>query len=796
MSLERCMDFSNTFLESSSIFLKKTVDNQALDHNDMTARECALEVISSKLQQNAINDITQSTMNWVNSGFDGRPAYVTNPFSVLRTTKEQVVDSVIFGDHLYYIDPDQELDLKFAINQHFFGRQQVGELSYRPKLDREITLNEQGTRELFSWSNILENNLNPHNNIMFNYFNLIDDIGNVIQTRSSVIEGEIRQSDGFLSVRHCEPGWEWDGSPESAKRCKITTPGNIISEKVSRVVNSDIDRVLFADDTDELMLALSNNIFGQALSTGGLASISRTDFLSSSFNNPEIFILEKQRLLLQYDKRVYEIAIRILESKKRTLLNARGIIQSTLNSWSEKLGRNYYKHISGYTYELLTQSTINTHISTIRNLNLFTKIDKNIQEIDEQIFFLEREKKQAENIRKLINNAQSYSELYSIIASNDKVEGIFLDIFIKSREALENEYNSIINRSTGGIESSREHNRSFNLTSVPEPDDEDDEVTIINSKNTFFVGLHSPVSFKDKIYTDMKKEIDDLRKNLNKNIQDIRKEEDGQIEKEQYQSLISIKTPSNIGSENIINFSEFFRKEEKLKFPNNQEYLSFAKKTEYGSVYFNSFLIDKRVTYKDGIGSKFVNRLAGSGRYCTKDGWNRFKVFIPPDAKKVALLFRPDRDVLHRVHLTYSSVDSPIENINHRDVKTLYYSYLAPNTDFFGLKDLFEKGNTVLLNIKYKGNFLTERGVGISPAGIVIGKEKLDKFIDGNGGWLYIDIAQDLNAAGIKTYDKNNRVEIFYYLDINENSIRYKNWLENIDSFIKNKYINIINKNC
>ncbi|MCD5396623.1 MAG: hypothetical protein LRZ98_00370 [Candidatus Pacebacteria bacterium] len=368
------------------------------------------------------------------------------------------------------------------------------------------------------------------------------------------------------------------------------------------------------------MLALSNNIFGQALSTGGLASISRTDFLSSSFNNPEIFILEKQRLLLQYDKRVYEIAIRILESKKRTLLNARGIIQSTLNSWSEKLGRNYYKHISGYTYELLTQSTINTHISTIRNLNLFTKIDKNIQEIDEQIFFLEREKKQAENIRKLINNAQSYSELYSIIASNDKVEGIFLDIFIKSREALENEYNSIINRSTGGIESSREHNRSFNLTSVPEPDDEDDEVTIINSKNTFFVGLHSPVSFKDKIYTDMKKEIDDLRKNLNKNIQDIRKEEDGQIEKEQYQSLISIKTPSNIGSENIINFSEFFRKEEKLKFPNNQEYLSFAKKTEYGSVYFNSFLIDKRVTYKDGIGSKFVNRLAGSGRYCTKDG--------------------------------------------------------------------------------------------------------------------------------------------------------------------------------
>ncbi len=796
MSLERCMDFSNTFLESSSIFLKKTVDNQVLDHNDMTARECALEVISSKLQQNAINDITQSTMNWVNSGFDGRPAYVTNPFSVLRTTKEQVVDSVIFGDHLYYIDPDQELDLKFAINQHFFGRQQVGELSYRPKLDREITLNEQGTRELFSWSNILENNLNPHNNIMFNYFNLIDDIGNVIQTRSSVIEGEIRQSDGFLSVRHCEPGWEWDGSPESAKRCKITTPGNIISEKVSRVVNSDIDRVLFADDTDELMLALSNNIFGQALSTGGLASISRTDFLSSSFNNPEIFILEKQRLLLQYDKRVYEIAIRILESKKRTLLNARGIIQSTLNSWSEKLGRNYYKHISGYTYELLTQSTINTHISTIRNLNLFTKIDKNIQEIDEQIFFLEREKKQAENIRKLINNAQSYSELYSIIASNDKVEGIFLDIFIKSREALENEYNSIINRSTGGIESSREHNRSFNLTSVPEPDDEDDEVTIINSKNTFFVGLHSPVSFKDKIYTDMKKEIDDLRKNLNKNIQDIRKEEDGQIEKEQYQSLISIKTPSNIGSENIINFSEFFRKEEKLKFPNNQEYLSFAKKTEYGSVYFNSFLIDKRVTYKDGIGSKFVNRLAGSGRYCTKDGWNRFKVFIPPDAKKVALLFRPDRDVLHRVHLTYSSVDSPIENINHRDVKTLYYSYLAPNTDFFGLKDLFEKGNTVLLNIKYKGNFLTERGVGISPAGIVIGKEKLDKFIDGNGGWLYIDIAQDLNAAGIKTYDKNNRVEIFYYLDINENSIRYKNWLENIDSFIKNKYINIINKNC
>ena len=784
---------------AASNWLNTAISGHSPQMNN-SAKERALASISGAMKQEVVQKVNKSTIDWVNNGFDGKPAYMTDPYSVLRTTTEKVVEDVVYGDYsLKHISPDFELPLKFAINDYYFG-QKPGELSYQPV----STVNKYEDDEVFSWSKFLDMGTNPANSLFSNYYNLIDDIDRVVGERGSNLQEEIDRGKGYLSLRQCEDGWEYDGSSEAAKHCKIVTPGYTIAEQVNKAISSDVDRVIFANEVDELMGVLVDGLLSKTLSSGGLASISDPDYSNMGVKS-EIFLSEKNRLLLQFDSRAYDIAVKILESQKRTLENVKSHVQGTLSCWGDKEtkkenGSSFYRNSAGSLedprYEILVSGTIEKHVETVGAFDSFTEIQKDINNIDRKILDLFVEKSKIGDIQIAITDAKEYAELYDIV-NYSNLGIINLMDFKNEKKDLEAKYNSIINGKIigytgnipikmGGVNASGVYCQSFDLEGRPSG-------TIENSSEEFDVFNKNDAVFIDGY--DSRNDIWNLNNggNISTEYDDSYFSYDGHGVS--YKNLISVKTPSKAGIEDIISIKDFFEKEVKTKLSGGKNYLAFLKKSiigSYDNYDFNSFLVDKKVSYQEGLGDKIIDKISGAERYCTTNGWSRYKVYLPPTAKKIALLFRPERDILHRIHLTYN----PINNINHKGVKTLSYENEALDLDHSDLTDLFENSETVLLNAKYQGPFLSDKEVGVSVAGLVLGEAEIKKYIKNNGGWLYIDIAQDLNAAGEKVFDKDNKVKIFYYVDVDRENTQYLEWVNNMDQFIKDVNVDVVEEEC
>ncbi len=807
ISPQECQLYSNAKIVSSTASLYSPFDNSNQEINSLSsqkAKECALMSISNTMKKQVVNKVSQSVINWINSGFDGKPVYVTDPYQVFRSVKEQVVDEVIYGGKtLKYISPDDELSLKFALNNYYFTGKKRGELSYQPKPDKDL----KPKKGDFYWDNYLERSLNTANNPIMRFQNIVDDIDNTIATRQSVIQQEIARGRGYLSIRKCDEGWEYNGSEESAKHCKIVTPGSTIADQISKVIGSDIDKNLLSDETNQLMGTFVDGILDKTLSSGGLASISDSSYSDLNVDN-KTFTLQKKRLLKQFDSRLYDIAISILESNKKTLKNIQNKYEKTLFCWEGKQKaleeqKNFYKDLSVDEtlpkYEKLSLETVNAWKEKVSNSDILTRIEADINNINKQILSLTEEKNKAGTIQIMINDAETYSDLYNTV-NNSTIQGINLNLYIQQTQTFVDKYQDDVNGKVksyfrgkpvrkGGLAVSDELCSAYkeilqlpdNATIIISSSDTD----VINENNFIFKDSYDPKIDILKLDNDIK--IDDFYKGISAN--------SGIVDySSKYEDLISLKYFSKAEKEKVFNWKDFFTKEKKIKFSGDRQYLALVKRNyqkNYPDYDFNFYKVDKKVDYQNGVGTHLIDNLPGDGKYCTKDGWNSYKIYIPPKTKKFGLLFRPVQNLLHRVHLTFD----PVDEIDHSNVKPLSYSEIASDAEHFGLSDLFLNKKTVLLNIKYKGLFLSDKSPGVSVAGLIVGEKEALKYFKNKGSWLYIDIAQDNIAAGKVLYKKNNLVEIFYYVDVDQNTSEYSNWIK-ANPFEKTQKIVTIENKC
>ncbi len=760
-------------------------------------KECILNSIKTSLKKEVLGKLSSSTINWINSGFDGRPVYMTDPYKVFKSVKEKVVEDVIYNNkNLESLHPDFELPIKFALNQYFFSKEK-GDLGYKPKSTEVFDPNKK-----FSWKTFAETT-KPDNTITNVYHKLVTDIDQTINQRQEVLQKELDQGGGYFSIRSCDDGWEYDGSPEASRHCRIVTPGATISDQVGKVMGSNFDRVLLANEVDGLMGSFVNNVIERGSSGRGLASFSDPDysFVEASGN---VFKTERNRLLEQYNDSAYDVAIKALKSMQRSLKNIKSIIQNDLVCWQDKQtqtksGTTFYKFAGinplDKQYEFLNNITIDNNINFVLNSKEISNIDSKTEKLNREINSLLAQKQSLGLIRQSIADAKDYASLYNVIKYTTST-GVDLNSFAERINTLKKEYKVILDGEIssyqnyqpirkGGISTSYQYCRDFSIIEKP------NDASIIKSS------IEQVSELKNKLATNFMDSYniqEDLLNVQNSDNTDFNIQ-DNKSSSVTYDNLISAAHISKVGSNVITNWKDFFTKEKILKFTEKTSYLANLigrKSFGYTDYLINSFSVPQEVSYDGIILDNLVDHIGGNGQYCTKKGWSKYKVYIPPFAKKMALLFKPERGTLHRVHLTFNSPE-----INHNNVKALSYNDIPKDNNHYGLGDLFVNQKTVLLNIKYNGLMLEERSSGVSVAGLVLGEEKIKKYIGKNGGWLYIDIAQDNKAAGVVKYSPTDKVKILYYIDIDRESQAYKNWAKNADQNLKElQGIEVFERNC
>jgi len=199
-----------------------------------------------------IEAIGDATVNWINSGFQGNPVFVTDPGQFLTDVADMQA-GVFLNElsHGFLCSPLQSIvrvNLASNYNGNMYGPQ-CSFTAISGKLDQFMT----GQQSVFSWNDWMSYTQNPYNNgygaTLSSKIELDSRIASALGVQSTLLSW----GGGFLSSRDPKTG-------------AITSPGSVIEKQVNDRLGSGQRRLEIADEFDEITNALVSQLVRVALS--------------------------------------------------------------------------------------------------------------------------------------------------------------------------------------------------------------------------------------------------------------------------------------------------------------------------------------------------------------------------------------------------------------------------------------------------------------------------------------------------------------------------------------------------
>ncbi len=238
----------------------------ALATGGLFMKENLLVGIAWAIAKQMVSNITRSLINWINSGFQGSPAFVTDLDQMLLDALDQVAGEYIssLGEFGEFICSPFRLDVQAALSVNY--AQARSGMPSGPT-ENMCTLTGIGSNienflagSVDSMDQWLAVTSNPQNTPYGAYLEaeaklnakLVNEAGKEIEVA--------RWGEGFLSKKVCQ-------AIEGTNRedCKITTPGQVVSEALTFQLSTGPRSLIEADEINELVGALINQLILQAV---------------------------------------------------------------------------------------------------------------------------------------------------------------------------------------------------------------------------------------------------------------------------------------------------------------------------------------------------------------------------------------------------------------------------------------------------------------------------------------------------------------------------------------------------
>lgn len=241
-----------------------------------TSMDSLLIMVSKKL----ISRIVDSTVKWINSGFDGNPAYVHNPSEYFSNIADGVAGEFIQGSDLGFLCSPFQASIKLSLTTQY----------YEPKPFQctltEVIGNIENFYDDFSqggWDAWFSMTQEPTNNPYGAYLKAKIELDSRLASAIGIKQEQLSWGKGFLSFEKCPPNSVTITDPNSGgEKCTdtngapvnktITTPGTVIEGQLSNVLGTGVRQLELADEFDELVGALVSQLLERTIfnSTSGL----------------------------------------------------------------------------------------------------------------------------------------------------------------------------------------------------------------------------------------------------------------------------------------------------------------------------------------------------------------------------------------------------------------------------------------------------------------------------------------------------------------------------------------------
>ena len=251
-------------------------------------KENILDGIAWAVAKRVVSSMVQSLVDWINSGFQGSPAFVQDLSGFLLQAADEAIGTYIseLGSFGSFICAPFRLDVQISVALQY-NRERTDQPAPTCSLSGIVGNFEQFIAGDFSqggWADWFTITATPQTYTPYGAI-LSGQIGG--QARVINAKGEqyslLDFGDGFLSGEICEIV---HGAGADREECFITKPGKIIEEALSFNLDSGRQSLISADEINEVISALIGQIANKALTgaSGLLGLSSGTGYTYSGYS--------------------------------------------------------------------------------------------------------------------------------------------------------------------------------------------------------------------------------------------------------------------------------------------------------------------------------------------------------------------------------------------------------------------------------------------------------------------------------------------------------------------------------
>ncbi|MBY0472952.1 hypothetical protein K2Q00_01530 [Patescibacteria group bacterium] len=252
-----------------------------------------------------LQQITSSVVNWINSGFNGSPAFVQNPTQFIQKTTDVIAGQYIQSSALSFLCSPFQLQVKIAIAQSYANRNAAS--CTLTQVSNNITGFMRGSfSSAGGWPAFLSFTSVPTNNPYGAFMYASAGLLTAQNKAQNQVRTDLLQGSGFLSFQQKVAGScvttstppppslnksitaKTSSTPNSSQQlyevCDYVTatPGKVIADSLGATQKSTLDQLTLAKSFDEIISALINQLMTRTLQSG-LSNLSGQNGYASNF---------------------------------------------------------------------------------------------------------------------------------------------------------------------------------------------------------------------------------------------------------------------------------------------------------------------------------------------------------------------------------------------------------------------------------------------------------------------------------------------------------------------------------
>ncbi|HVY73077.1 MAG TPA: hypothetical protein VG984_03465 [Candidatus Paceibacterota bacterium] len=303
-----------------------------------------------------LQQITASVVNWINSGFNGSPAFVQNPSLFLQQTADQIAGNYVKSSALSFLCSPFQLQIRIAIAQSYANRN-ANSCTLTQVTGNMTNFMHGAFSTAGGWPAFLSFTSTPTNNPYGAFLYGTIGLQAAVGAAQTQVQTDLLQGSGFLSFQKIDPAScktqsaasadpgmrstpiQGPGGEQYFTVCKwvTTTPGRVISDALGSVEKSSLDQIGLAKSFDEIISALINQLMTRTLQNG-LSSLSGTNGYASNFYTTDQLQSQEQGQGLvsqmQQDTNLAVAYANVQQGSIEDIQSVQNQINDTYNCWS------------------------------------------------------------------------------------------------------------------------------------------------------------------------------------------------------------------------------------------------------------------------------------------------------------------------------------------------------------------------------------------------------------------------------------------------------------------------------